>query len=263
MSVKIAIVAHHPQEMERVGHPGVGKQPEPARIGPAFVRLLDPRSQGVLDARRGNMRPSTKARHEFTIDERSAGIVLTGTEIKSILRQANLYDAYARIEAARAWLIGAQSRRRGGNRYNHEPSGSASDPRRSEIDELLGRTSKGPDGSCRSALHQRRAGRNSARLAEQKAPRSAARYRRARSPARSRPREADASSGRETIPDRLRINVGSAVDAHAAGSPAGDVGGRGRAGREHVRQDELSRPTGPTCACAAARAKRYPRPTAN
>ena len=50
-----------------------------------------------------------RARHEFTIDETfEAGIVLTGTEIKSIRAgKVNLSDAYARVEHDEAWLIGA------------------------------------------------------------------------------------------------------------------------------------------------------------
>ena len=41
-----------------------------------------------------------RARHDFTIDETfEAGIVLTGTEIKSIrARKVNLADAYAQLE---------------------------------------------------------------------------------------------------------------------------------------------------------------------
>ena len=85
-----------------------------------------------------------RARHEFTIDDTfEAGIVLTGTEIKSIRAgKANLSDAYARIERGEAWLIGAHiapfERR---NRYNHEPKRTRKLLlRRSEIDELLGRT---------------------------------------------------------------------------------------------------------------------------
>jgi SsrA-binding protein len=85
-----------------------------------------------------------KARHEFTIDETfEAGIVLTGTEIKSIRAgKANLSDAYARIEHGEAWLIGAHiAPFEGGNRYNHEPKRTRKLLlRRSEIDELLGRT---------------------------------------------------------------------------------------------------------------------------
>ena len=85
-----------------------------------------------------------RARHEFTIDETfEAGIVLTGTEIKSIRAgKANLSDAYARIERGEAWLIGAHiAPFEGGNRYNHEPKRIRKLLlRRSEIDELLGRT---------------------------------------------------------------------------------------------------------------------------
>ena len=65
-----------------------------------------------------------RARHEFTIDETfEAGIVLTGTEIKSIRNgKVNLADAYARIEKDEAWLIGAHiAPFEQGNRNNHEP----------------------------------------------------------------------------------------------------------------------------------------------
>ena len=89
-----------------------------------------------------------RARYEFSIDQTfEAGIVLTGTEIKSIRAgKANLSDAYARIEHGEAWLIGAHiAPFEGGNRYNHEPKRTRKLLlRRSEIDELLGRTkSKG------------------------------------------------------------------------------------------------------------------------
>jgi SsrA-binding protein len=85
-----------------------------------------------------------RARHDFTIDETfEAGIVLTGTEIKSIRAgKANLSDAYARIEHGEAWLVGAHiAPFEGGNRYNHEPKRVRKLLlHRSEIDELLGRT---------------------------------------------------------------------------------------------------------------------------
>ena len=84
-----------------------------------------------------------RARHEFSIDETfEAGIVLTGTEIKSIRAgKANLSDAYARIEHGEAWLIGAHiAPYEGGNRYNHEPKRTRKLLlRRAEIDQLLGR----------------------------------------------------------------------------------------------------------------------------
>ena len=89
-----------------------------------------------------------RARHEFTIDETfEAGIVLTGTEIKSIRNgKVNLADAYARIEKDEAWLIGAHiAPFEQANRYNHDPKRVRKLLlHRSEIDELLGRTkSKG------------------------------------------------------------------------------------------------------------------------
>ena len=65
-----------------------------------------------------------RARHDFTIDETfEAGIVLYGTEIKSIrMGKANLSDAYARVERDEAWLIGAHiAPFEQANRYNHEP----------------------------------------------------------------------------------------------------------------------------------------------
>jgi SsrA-binding protein len=84
-----------------------------------------------------------RARHDFTIDETfEAGVVLTGTEIKSIRAgKANLSDAYARVERDEAWLIGAHiAPFEGGNRYNHEPKRNRKLLlHRSEIDELMGR----------------------------------------------------------------------------------------------------------------------------
>jgi SsrA-binding protein len=85
-----------------------------------------------------------RARHEFTIEDTlEAGLVLTGTEIKSIRAgKVNLADAYARIERDEAWLIGAHiAPFEQGNRYNHEPKRIRKLLlRRSEIDELLGKT---------------------------------------------------------------------------------------------------------------------------
>jgi SsrA-binding protein len=84
-----------------------------------------------------------RARHEFTIDETfEAGLVLTGTEIKSIRNgKVQLGDAYARIERGEAWLIGAHiAPFEQGNRNNHEPKRERKLLlHRSEIDELLGR----------------------------------------------------------------------------------------------------------------------------
>jgi SsrA-binding protein len=89
-----------------------------------------------------------RARHEFSIEDTfEAGLVLTGTEIKSIRTgKVQLANAYARIERDEAWLIGAHiAPFEQGNRYNHEPMRTRKLLlRRSEIDELLGKTkSKG------------------------------------------------------------------------------------------------------------------------
>ena len=84
-----------------------------------------------------------RARHEFTIDDTfEAGLVLTGTEIKSVRAgKANISNAYARIEKGEAWLIGADiAPFEQGNRYNHEPKRSRKLLlHRRQIDELLGR----------------------------------------------------------------------------------------------------------------------------
>jgi SsrA-binding protein len=65
-----------------------------------------------------------RARFEYAIEDTfEAGIVLTGTEIKSIRAgHVNLAEAYARIEHGEAWLIGAHiAPYDQGNRNNHEP----------------------------------------------------------------------------------------------------------------------------------------------
>src|SRR3990170_3630728 len=64
-------------------------------------------------------------RHDYAIEETlEAGIVLTGTEIKSIREhRVNIAEAYVRIERGEAWLIGAHiAEYAQGNRYNHAPT---------------------------------------------------------------------------------------------------------------------------------------------
>jgi SsrA-binding protein len=84
-----------------------------------------------------------KARHDYLIqDTFEAGLVLTGTEIKSIRAgKVNLGDAYARVERGEAWLVGATiAPYEGGNRWNHEPRRDRKLLlHRSEIAELVGR----------------------------------------------------------------------------------------------------------------------------
>jgi SsrA-binding protein len=84
-----------------------------------------------------------KARHNYTItDTFEAGLVLTGTEIKSVRAgNVNLSDAYARIERGEAWLLNSHiAPFEQGNRYNHEPRRDRKLLlHRAEIDQLMGR----------------------------------------------------------------------------------------------------------------------------
>jgi SsrA-binding protein len=65
-----------------------------------------------------------KARHDFQLLDRfEAGLVLTGTEVKS-LRQggATLQQAYAELRGNELWLVGAHIAEYGqGNLNNHDP----------------------------------------------------------------------------------------------------------------------------------------------
>ncbi|KGP76202.1 SsrA-binding protein [Desulfosporosinus sp. Tol-M] len=84
-----------------------------------------------------------KAFHDYFIDDRvEAGIILTGTEIKSIRNgKINLKDSYARINNGEVWVYQMHiSPFEQGNRYNHDPLR----PRklllhRSEINKLVGK----------------------------------------------------------------------------------------------------------------------------
>jgi len=65
-----------------------------------------------------------KAFHEYSILEKyDAGIVLTGTEIKSVRAgKLNLKDSFAKIEKGEVWLYNAHiSPYEMGNIYNHQP----------------------------------------------------------------------------------------------------------------------------------------------
>jgi SsrA-binding protein len=65
-----------------------------------------------------------KAFHDYFIEERiEAGIILTGTEIKSVRNsRVNLKDSYARIENGEVWLYQMHiSPYEQGNRFNHDP----------------------------------------------------------------------------------------------------------------------------------------------
>lgn len=87
-----------------------------------------------------------KAFHDYLIiDKFNAGMVLTGTEIKSIRKgMVNLKDGFAKIEDAEMWLYNVHiSPYEQGNRFNHE-----SDRKRklllnkNEILKMLGKVKK-------------------------------------------------------------------------------------------------------------------------
>ena len=83
-----------------------------------------------------------RARHDYhLLDRHEAGLVLTGTEVKSLREgRATLGQAYAEVRDGEAWLVGAEiAIYDQGNRANHEPTR----PRklllhRREIDRLYG-----------------------------------------------------------------------------------------------------------------------------
>jgi SsrA-binding protein len=65
-----------------------------------------------------------RAFHEYAVmDSLECGIVLTGTEVKSLREgSASLEDAYAKIEDGEVWLIGSDiPEYTMGNRMNHKP----------------------------------------------------------------------------------------------------------------------------------------------
>jgi SsrA-binding protein len=65
-----------------------------------------------------------KARHEYELLEKvEAGIVLTGTEVKSLRNgKANLEDAYAEVDRDEVWLLGCDiPEYLQANRMNHVP----------------------------------------------------------------------------------------------------------------------------------------------
>lgn len=85
-----------------------------------------------------------KARHDYFIEETlEAGIVLTGTEVKSLRSgKANIRDSFARVENGEVFLYDMHiSPYEQGNRFNHEPKR----PRKlllhkHEIRRLIGKT---------------------------------------------------------------------------------------------------------------------------
>ncbi len=161
-----------------------------------------------------------KARHEYSIEETvEAGLVLTGTEIKSVRAgRVNLNEAYARVEHGEAWLVGAHiAPFEGGNRFNHESKRTRKLLlHRGEIDELLGLTTRKGLTLVPLRLYISDEGAGQGRA------RSRAREAAARPPARDR------GSGRQ-----------KGARARAVGRGSRPVGGCGRGDPESVRADSV------------------------
>ena len=86
-----------------------------------------------------------RARHEyFILDSYEAGIVLVGSEVKSIRDgRANLADSYARIEHGEVWLYGMHVSPYPFTRDHPDPTRRRKLlMHRSEIDRLVGKTSE-------------------------------------------------------------------------------------------------------------------------
>lgn len=87
-----------------------------------------------------------KAYHDFTIfDKYTAGIVLMGTEIKSIRKGAvNLKDSFAKVEDGEVFLYKCHiSPYEQGNQFNHEPERVRKLLlNKKEIEKMLGKVKK-------------------------------------------------------------------------------------------------------------------------
>ena len=216
-----------------------------------------------------------RARHEFTIEDTlEAGLVLTGTEIKSIRAgKVNLADAYARIERGEAWLVGAHiAPFEQANRYNHEPKRVAEAPPAPLRDRRAARQDEGEGPDARPApAVPRRQGPGQDRAGprpRQAAPRPAAGHRRSGRAARHGPRarrrpagtvRAACRDGRRRPAPARALDPGGRPPRLRRARPGDRERGRGRPGRDDVRGDDLAagEPRRPPAA-DAPRASRLP-----
>ena len=99
---------------------------------------------GMRGGRNKLVAQNKKARHDYSIEDTlEAGLVLTGTEVKSLRQgRASLVDAYAVVEDGEAWLMGAHiPEYTEGTWNNHTPRRKRKLLlHRKQIDEWVGRT---------------------------------------------------------------------------------------------------------------------------
>jgi SsrA-binding protein len=97
----------------------------------------------IDQAEEKNITVNRKASHEyFIIQTYEAGIILTGTEVKSLRQgKANLVDSYAALKDGEVWLHSVHiSPYEQGNIYNHEPTRTRKLLlKKSEIRKLIGK----------------------------------------------------------------------------------------------------------------------------
>ena len=98
----------------------------------------------LADERKKSVARNPKATHDYHIlDTLESGIVLTGTEVKSLRNgKASIKEAYARVRNGEVFLEGMNiTPYEQGNRYNHEPVRSRKLLlHRREIERLIGAT---------------------------------------------------------------------------------------------------------------------------
>jgi len=110
-----------------------------------MISSLEERKDAGIMAKEGSLiAQNKKARHDFSVEETyEAGMVLTGTEIKSIRnRRVNLKDSFARVTGGEVWMSNLHiSPYEQGNRYNHDPVRARKLLlHRKQINELIGLT---------------------------------------------------------------------------------------------------------------------------
>jgi len=101
----------------------------------------------VRESGRKLVAQNRKARHDYAIEDvYEAGLVLTGTEVKSLRAgRASLVDAFAHLRDGEAWLVGAHiPEYTEGTWTNHEPRRERKLLlHREEIGRLIGKTKEG------------------------------------------------------------------------------------------------------------------------
>ena len=92
-------------------------------FGPYIARLM-PRPKPATFDKNKIVAENRRARFDYSIEDKfEAGIVLTGTEVKSLrFGEGSIAESYAEISDGAVWLINSNVPEFShGNRYNHEP----------------------------------------------------------------------------------------------------------------------------------------------